>query len=247
MNHSFIKSGLKWDVVIKKNKCVLIDGPSCPNCECSISESDLAKDGALQCLKCSNKYNLNGINTLHLKEDIKKIIDSDLRLGKILMIDWYAYDYPQSHLKVTNKGTFSAENIKIDINLNIHNHVEHIGNYLFDKIIPDETKTIDDSDPMEKINQIFSDLNLIEIEVEKYQDGYEDPYGNIEEFENERRWPMLKKEFSSILEIDINYSWRGINKFDQVKYSLSFDYLYDPYDQIPYDRGNCKIALIRIE
>src|SRR5665648_350434 len=107
MNHNFIKSGLKWDVLIKKNKCVSIDGPSCPNCECSISESDLAKDGALQCLKCGNKYNLNGVNTLHLKEDIKKIIDSDLRLGKILMIDWYAYDYPNSHLKVTNKGTFS--------------------------------------------------------------------------------------------------------------------------------------------
>ena len=140
MKHEFIKYGLKWDVIIKKNKSVLIKGPFCTKCSTPISESDLSKDNILQCSKCNNKYNVCEGNTIHLKEKIKKVIYSDLRSDTNLMIDWRTFNYLRSYLKVTNCGTFLAENIKININLTMLNKIEHIGSYSFGNIIPDETK-----------------------------------------------------------------------------------------------------------
>ena len=137
---TILRLDLGQPVIIKKNKSVLIKGPFCTKCSTPISESDLSKDNILQCSKCNNKYNVCEGNTIHLKEKIKKVIYSDLRSDTNLMIDWRTFNYPRSYLKVTNCGTFLAENIKININLTMLNKIEHIGSYSFGNIIPDETK-----------------------------------------------------------------------------------------------------------
>lgn len=242
--HNFIKYGLKWVAEIKKRKVVKIQGPFCMNCGYQLYDSDISENN--QCPICSKKYPEIKTTIKQFKTKVSSIVESNLHVGNVLNIDWFIFFFPNSKLSIINNGSFIVKNIKVDISMNVNGKTYHIETYSIDNIPSDETKKIDDSDPMNKVNQIFNNLKLIESKKEVFEDFTEDERGNATFFDREIEWNELMTEFSSTLNISMTYSLRKKIKSTKAKYLLKFKYLYTP-PEYPDFIDNFEVSLTEIE
>ena len=237
--HTIIKYGLEWHVNIKKNKLNSIKGPFCSRCQYELSESS-----PLQCQICKTDYTTKiDTDIEYLKDDVKKIIEAELRDGKMLILDWHLLSYPNSIFSIRNNGASHMDNIEIKINI-IYDGKKDIGSYMFDKINPDDGQIILDPDPMVEIHNILQNLKLIEINDEIIDiDEDVDDKGVLHEQPIFVNWVEAKKNFSCQLEVNISYSIRNKTNIENCKYNLKF-YILPPYDYNEYD-DNCEIVFNR--
>ena len=244
--HKILKYGVEWHIVIKKNKVVSIEGPFCPRCQFEMTESL-----PFHCLICDKKYpglNINDIDST--KKNIEKIIEAELRSGKILIMDWYTstYHYPESDFYVTNNGVSTIKNISVNINLKINDLERDIGIYKFEKIESDKREKIGKSDPMKKIHKILEELKLIKLFHEDMGPTIEeDKYGIPHSIPLFHEWREIKNEFSCYLDIKLIYYLRRKKKTEQNKYFLEFKYNERPPWEIDMHEGNCEIHIVQVE
>ena len=240
-SHNIIKYGLEWHVNIKKNKINSIKGPFCSRCKYELSESP-----PFQCHICNTDYTTKiSDGRSNLKEDVKKIIEAELRDGKMLILDWFLLSYPNSILIIRNNGASRMDNVEIKINL-IYDGKKDIGSYMFDKINADDKKQILNPNPMVEIHNILKELNLVEINDEVTgMDVVDDEMGIPREVPEFITWILVKKSFSCQLEVNINYSIRNKPNIENCKYILKFNQL-PPWEVDSY-QDNCEIDLIESE
>ena len=239
-SHKIIKYGLEWHVNIKKNKLNSIKGPFCSRCQYELSESS-----PLKCQICKTDYtNKIGDEISNLKDNVKKIIEAELRDGKMLILDWYLNTYPNSFFGIKNNGASRMDNVEIEINL-ISDEKKDICSYMFDEINPDDEKIINNPDPMVEINNILQNLKLVEVNNKIiYMDEDVDEMGNLYEKPIFADWVVAKKSFSCQLEVNISYSIRNKPNTENCKYILKFNML-PPYDYDRYE-DHCEIDFNRI-
>lgn len=239
--HKITKYGLEWHVNYKKNKLNSIKGPFCSRCQYELSNSL-----PLQCQICKTDYSPkieNGIE--NLKQNVSKIIEAELRDGKMLILDWDLLYYPNSIFTIRNNGASSMDNVKVEIKLKISNENKVIGSYLYDEINPDEEIKIKDPNPMMNIHNILKDLKLVDINNEIVgSDIVEDEMGIPHEEPIFVEWIEAKKNFSRKLEVNISYSLRNKTNIENGKYILKFNIL-PPWDYVAY-QDNCEIDFHRI-
>ena len=238
--HKVTKYGVEWHVNLKKNKLNSIKGPFCSRCQYELSESS-----PLQCQICKTDYTPKidkGIE--NLKDEVKKIIEAELRDGKMLILDWHLLSYPNSIFTIRNNGASHMDNVKIKINLNYEGKKD-IGSYMFDKINPDDEKKILNPNPMVEIHNILKNLKLVTIKDQIIgMDVVEDDMGIPHEEPEFINWILAKKSFSCQLEVNISYLIRNKPNIENDKYILKFNKL--PTWDYPY-QDNCEIDLIESE
>lgn len=197
--HKITKYGLEWHVNIKKNKLNSIKGPFCPRCQYELSESS-----SFQCQICKKDYTEKiGDGISNLKDNVKKIIEAELRDGKMLILDWYLYPYPNSIFTIRNNGASRMDNVEIKINL-IFDEKKDICSYIFDEINPDDEKKINNPNPMVEIHNILKNLKLVEIKNEIIDmDEVVDKMGILHEEPVFLDLVVAKKSFSCQLEVNI--------------------------------------------
>jgi hypothetical protein len=250
--HKFLKYGMEWHVNIKKHSIIKKDieisvkGPFCPRCLLEMTESK-----PFQCLSCNKQYTaLNSTNVEEAQGIVKKIIEAEIRGGKLLILDWSTstIQYPDSHFNIKNNGASIASNISIQINLLINNEIKDIGSYNIEKIEPDKTKKIENPDPMINVNKVLREKNLIWVEEEDIEDFEEDEWGRPYLGHTYMRWLTLQEEFSCKLEVNINYSLKNkiIKKHNIYSFKFIFRVPNTPFGFEQYE-DNCEINMNQIE
>ncbi|MFZ3384941.1 MAG: hypothetical protein WA144_13545 [Candidatus Methanoperedens sp.] len=242
--HKFLKYGMEWHVNIKKHAIfkkdvdILVKGPFCPRCLVEMTESN-----PFQCLSCNTQYkSLNSTNVEEAQRIVKKIIEAELRGGKLLILDWstLTYSYPNSYLSLKNNGASDAKDVSIEIKLEVDTERRDIGLYKFEKI--DSDKIIRDFfndqklDPMGKVHDILKELKLINIyhdEIGRYGDE------NYYYWE----WKEIKKEFSCNLELNLSYLLGNQKRIEQSKYLLEFKFRESEPWEVFQDEDNCEIHM----
>lgn len=248
----FLKYGMEWHVNIKKHSIIKKDieisvkGPFCPPCLLEMTESK-----PFQCLSCNKQYMaLNSTNVEEAQGIVKKIIEAEIRGGKLLILDWSTstIQYPESHFNIKNNGASVASNISIQINLLINNEVKDIGSYNFEKIEPDNTKRIENPDPMINVNKVLREMNLIWVEEEDTENLEEDEWGRPYMGHSYMRWLTLQEEFSCKLEVNMNYSLKNkiITKQNLYSFKFIFRVPKTPFGFEQYE-DNCEIQMNQIE
>ncbi len=243
INHNFIKYGLKWATRIKNRQVIDIHGPFCTNCEYELSDSDLSEKS--KCPKCNNKYPTNEDGVKNLLKNVTKIVEADLRVGNVLNVDWFTYGFPDTSLSISNNGSFVAEDISLEINMDVNDENYHIGSFSINRLPPDETKEIDDPDPSDKISEILTELKLIEINTEPFENSYINDMGNEVYFDDEFIWTDLVEHFSAEFIINIKYLFMNELKTATAKYRLTLKYKDVP-PKCEYE-GNFTASLYKIK
>lgn len=243
--HKFIKYGLKWVAKIKNKQDIKIQGPFCTKCGYQLSDSDSIKNN--ECPNCFKKYSMNEDTIDKLKDKVLRIVEADLRVGNVLNIDLLIYEFPNSDFSITNYGSFIVKDINVEMSIDISGKQYNIGTYSINSMSPDETKKTDDFNPMYKLNKILNDLELIETQIDLFDDFIEDERGKEIKIVNEFKWyHLIVDDFSSQLNISIAYSLRKKRKSTKAKYSLKFKHLYMP-PEYPNYGNNFKVSLNEME
>ncbi len=237
-SHNIIKYGLEWHVNIKKNKLNSIKGPFCSRCKYELSESS-----PFQCKICKTDYTTKiGDEISNLKDDVKKIIEAELRDGKTLILDWYLLSYPDSIFTIRNNGASCMDNVEIEIKL-IFDDVKDICSYTFNEINPDDKKRFNPN-PMVEIQSFLRKSNLVETMTEQIDENEVVEEGILYKEPIFVNWIEAKKSFSCQLEVNISYSIRNKPYMEKYKYILKFNML--PPNEYNIYNNNCEIDFNRI-
>lgn len=236
---------LLWKIIVIKNRVLSLKGPFCPDCDCDVShilETPITKGEILSCPKCQKEYPIKATSIKRIRDDVKQIVESDLKSNKILDIDFSFYILGMGSFKLKNKGIFEVTNLNIQVNADIENQYKNIGTYHLDNIVPNESKDIW-YELQNNILKLLEDSNLINIFALDFPETYDDIMGYEQTVWRTYEYLRLKKEFKATVFVDISYNLEKRQKTQNSKYLLEFtDKDWEPHEYNEF-ADDCDIKL----
>ena len=222
--YNVTRFGLLWEIVLVKNKVLFLKGPFCPDCDCDVShtlESIATIDGVLRCPKCQKEYPIKATSINKIKNDVKEIIESDLKSNKIIDVEWNLCALEDSSLKVKNKGIFEVTDLNISVSAIIDEKTKIVGEYYLGNITPLDSINLE-SELTQNIKDLLLKCNLITIGSMGIPDEGLNHYGDKILVGRTYEFNLLKKEFKSTVFVDLTYKLEKKQKSQRNKFLLDF-------------------------
>lgn len=222
--YNVTRFGLLWEIVFIRNKVLSLKGPFCPDCDCDVShtlEGITATDGIVRCPKCQKEYPIKATSIDKIKNDVKGIIESDLKSNKIIDVEWDLYALEDSSLKVKNKGIFEVTDLNIDVSAIIDEETKIVGKYYLGNIAPSESKKLE-GELTQSIKDLLLKYNLITIGSRAIEEEDRNHYGEKIFVWRTYEFILLKKEFKSTVFVDLTYKLEKKQKSQRNEFLLDF-------------------------
>ena len=222
--HKVTRFGLLWEIVLVKNKVLFLKGPFCPDCDCDVShtlEGIATIDGVLRCPKCQKEYPIKATSINKIKNDVKEIIESDLKSNKIIDVEWNLCALEDSSLKVKNKGIFEVTDLNISVSAIIDEKTKIVGEYYLGNITPLDSINLE-SELTQNIKDLLLKYNLITIGSMGIPDEGRNHYGEKILVGRTYEFNLLKKEFKSTVFVDLTYKLEKKQKSQRNEFLLDF-------------------------
>lgn len=241
--------GLLWKIGLIKNKVISLRGPFCPDCDCDVSHTLRyinAEGGAIVCPKCQREYPIRYTSTKKIKDDVKQIIESDLKSNKVLDVDWSLYGFENSYFKVKNKGIFEVIGVNIHVSINFNEDKKIVGKYCLGDFSPLESKVLEE-ELAKDIKNLLVTACLIKIYSVELPEDIENEYGEIETVFLKHEYVNLNKNFSISIFVDLTYNLEKKQKAQRNTFLLKLiSKNWRPYEYYNYYEDDCKITLEKI-
>ncbi|WP_292464327.1 hypothetical protein [Methanolobus sp.] len=247
--YDMTRFGLLWKVIILKNRIISLKGPFCKECDCDIShrlESTFVEDTHLSSPKCQKNHEIKAQPITKIKDDVKRIIESDLKSNKILEVNWSFYGIEKGFFEIKNKGIFNVTDIDIFVSANIGGENKTIGTYTLNSLDASESYNLNDK-ITEDLGNLLVESDLISLMHEEIPEEQENYYGENVTYWRPFDFIRLRKNFKYPMFVDLTYKLKRKQKIQKSKFLLTMKSKRDwkAYDYYQFD-DDCNIKLERV-